>query len=93
MTVSARDLAVSRRMQGLARRLRELVKAELGEEMGFGLVVFPWADSTVLPLKPGEPAEFQYISNAPRGYMHGALKRLVEKWDAGHVDVPPHEKS
>lgn len=89
---SARDVRVSRRLQDLARRLRVLVKEELGEDMGFGLVVFPWSDSPVHPLAPGAPAEFQYISNAPRSHMHGCLRALVEKWDAGMADVPPHEK-
>lgn len=90
---SARDVRVSRRLQGLARRLRALVKEELGEDMGFGLVVFPWSDSPVLPLPPGAPAEFQYISNAPRDHMHECLRALVKKWDAGMPDVPPHLKS
>lgn len=87
-TSSERDLVISRRMQKLARRVTDLVRRELGEELGVALLVFPWSDIRGIP--EGTPAEFQYISNAPRSHMHGMLKELIAKWDKGDPDTPPH---
>lgn len=83
------DLKVSRRLKKIMRRVEELVRKEIGEEMGIGMVVFPWTRDG----ESSRKAEFQYISNAPRAHMHGAMKALVEKWDAGGGDVPPHERN
>lgn len=87
----ALDLKVSRRLQKLIRRVSTLVDKEIGQHMGVVLVVFPWREH------PGEPAdrklaEYQYASNAPRAHMHGCFKAIVAKWDAGGVDIPPHER-
>jgi hypothetical protein len=84
----ALDIRVSQRLKAIMKRLEKIVRQETGEDLGIGLVVFPWT-------RDGEPsrvAEFQYISNAPREHMHGCLKVLVAKWDGGMPDVPPHEK-
>lgn len=83
------DLKLSRKMRRILNRLEKIVTHEIGEQMGIGLVIFPWT-------RPGEPsrvAEFQYISNGPREHMHVALKNLVKKWDAGAPSIPPHEKN
>ncbi len=82
------DLKVSRRLRKIMDRLERLVEREIGEPMGLGIVVFPFT-------REGEAsriAEYQYISNCPRAHMHGAMKALVKKWDAGAPDLPPHEK-
>jgi len=86
--MDALDIRISNRLKNIMKRLEKIVRQETGEELGLGLVVFPWT-------REGEQsrvAEFQYISNAPRQHMHGALKELVKKWDGGMADVPPHEK-
>lgn len=87
-TLTPKDLKLSRKMQKIARKVEELVQKEMdGEPMGFGIVVFPWAEE-----KSGELVEFQYTSNAPRHFMHGMFKALVKGWNAGQPDVPPHER-
>lgn len=86
--MDALDIRVSQRLKTIMKRLEKIVRQETGEDLGLGLVVFPWT-------REGEPsrvAEFQYISNAPRQHMHGALKELVGKWDRGMADVAPHDK-
>ena len=83
-----RDLKLSRKMQKLLRRFEELVRKEMGEEMGVAIVVWPWAEK-----HDGEIVEFQYVSNARRDFMHERLKALVKKWDAGQIDIPPHERN
>lgn len=82
-----RDLKISRKLKKIIQRTEELVRKETGEDLGIGIVVFPWAKK-----EEGEVAEFQYISNAPRRFMHSVLKALVKKWDEGYPDMPPHEK-
>lgn len=83
------DIRLSQRMQRIARRVHKVLEQEMPEApLGFGLVVFPLAER-------GEPlrkVEYQYISNTKREHMHEAMRSMVAKWDAGHVDVPPHEK-
>lgn len=89
MPLTDKDLKLSRKLQKISRRLDELITKEMGERMGFGVVVFPFAE-------PGtEPGlvEYQYISNAPRMHMHEAMRSMVKKWDGGHVDIPPHDKN
>lgn len=83
-----RDLKLSRKMQKLIRKVDELAHKEMGERMGIALIVFPWAEK-----REGEIVEFQYVSNAPRVFMHERLKALVKKWDAGEPDTPPHERN
>lgn len=83
-----RDLKLSRKMQKLVRRFEELVRKEMGEDMGVGVIVWPWAEK-----EDGEVVEFQYASNAPRVFMHERLKELVKGWDKGHPDVPVHERN
>ena len=83
----ARDFTLSRKLRDLAGKIDRLVTAELGEQHTIGLVIQPMGASS------DEIAEFQYISNAPRAFMHEAFRTLVTKWDAGMPDVPPHEKS
>lgn len=86
--VDGRDMALSRRLQDLAQKIDALVTRELGESHLIGLVIQPWSrDGT------DEVAEFQYISNAPRDFMHGAFRNLVEKWDSGAPDIAPHNKT
>lgn len=82
------DLKVSRKLQKIMNRVEQLVAKEICEELGIALVLFPWTREG----ESSRKAEYQYISNAPRAHMHGAMKALVQKWDAGGVDVPPHEK-
>lgn len=84
----ALDIRVSQRLRRILTRLEKVVRQEVGEDMGLGLVVFPWTREG----DASRTAEFQYISNAPRAHMHGCLKALVAKWDGGMPDVPPHEK-
>lgn len=85
------DLRLSRKLKKIAQRVESFLQKEMGEPLGFAMVVFPYAGQAS-GFQAGEKAEFQYISNAPRIEMHRALKALVAKWDAGHVDIPPHEK-
>ena len=83
-----RDLRISRKLQKIMRKVEQLIAKEVGEELGVTLVVHPW-------LKPDEPArdaEMQYISNMPRDHMQGSLRSIVQKWDAGVPDIPPHLK-
>lgn len=85
--VDSRDIALSRQLQDLAKKVADLVTRELGEPHLIGLVIQPYSRDG-----SGEVAEFQYISNAKRDFMHGAFRRLVEKWDSGGPDIPPHNK-
>jgi len=85
--VDSRDIVLSRRLQDLAKKIDALVTRELGEQHTIGLVIQPTSRDG-----SGEIAEFQYISNAPRDFMHGAFRKLVEKWDSGAPDIPPHNK-
>jgi hypothetical protein len=80
------DLKVSRKLQKILRRVQDVVRKEVGEDMGIALVLFPWSPDD----DPGKIGEYQYISNAPRSHMHGALRAIVKKWDAGQPDTPPH---
>lgn len=82
------DLKLSRKMQKLIRRVEQYVEKEMGEPMGVTLIVFPWTREG----EDSRTAEYQYASNAPRSHMHGSLKAVVSKWDAGLQDIPPHEK-
>jgi hypothetical protein len=67
--MDARDIELSRRMRGLAEKIEALVTRELGAPHLIGLVIQPWScDGSC------EAAEFQYISNAPRYFMHGAMR-------------------
>jgi hypothetical protein len=85
--MDARDIELSRRMRGLAEKIEALVTRELGAPHLIGLVIQPWScDGSC------EAAEFQYISNAPRYFMHGAMRKLVEKWDSGAPDIASHNK-
>lgn len=74
-------------MQDLAKKIDALVTREMGEQHLIGLVIQPWSRDGSC-----EVAEFQYISNAPRDFMHGAFRNLVERWDRGAQDIPPHSK-
>lgn len=81
-------MKLSRKLTVIMDKVEKLVRDEIGEDMGIGLVVFPFS-------RPGEPsrkAEYQYVSNCERSHMHGAFKKLVEKWDANSPDIPPHRK-
>jgi hypothetical protein len=82
------DLKVSRKLQKILRRVQDVVRKEVGEEMGIALVLFPWAKGD----EPDQVAEYQYVSNAPRSHMQGALRSIVHKWDAGQPDTPPHRR-
>lgn len=84
--MDARDMAVSRKLPELLKKIDELVTQELGQSHLIGLVVQRWGTNVV------ELAEFHYISNAPRGFMHQAFKALVTKWDSGGPDIQPHKK-
>lgn len=86
--MDALDIRVSNRLKTIMKRLEKIVRQETGEELGLGLVIFPWTRDG----EQSRTAEFQYISNAPRQYMHGVMKELVGKWDGGMADVPPHDK-
>lgn len=83
-----KDIVISRRLQKVSRKILSLVRKELGEDMGFGLIIFPWSDTR--GLEEDTLAAFQYVSCAPRKYMHGMLKELVAKWDSNESDTPPH---
>jgi hypothetical protein len=86
--MDAFDLKLSRKMQKLLRRVEQFAEKEMGEPMGLALIVFPFT-------RPGEPpriAEYQYVSNVPRAHMRRCLRAVVDKWDAGVPDVPPHQK-
>ena len=85
--MNERDIRISKALQRIAKRCERIVAEEVGEECGVTLFVHPWSAGG-----SGEVAEFQYVSNAPREHMHGALKALVEKWDRGDPHIPPHEK-
>lgn len=84
------DAEISRRLQGLAAKVSKIVENHLGGSHLMILVIQPWGDES----KPDEKREFQYISNAPREFVHGAFKALVEKWEGdGSVGwTPPHER-
>lgn len=86
--MDALDLKLSRKMQKLLRRVEQFVEKEMGEPMGVTLIVFPWTRAG----EESRTAEYQYVSNAKRAHMHGSLKAIVDKWDAGQPDVPPHRK-
>jgi hypothetical protein len=89
MPATEKDLKLSRKMQKISRKLDELLTKEMGERMGFGVVVFPFSPEGASP----GPVEFQYTSNANRMHMHEAMRSMVKKWDDGHVDIPPHDKN
>ena len=86
------DLERSRRMRKLAAKVAKVIQDTMGETLGFGLVVFPFA-SNEEELKRMPISHYQYVSNCDRAAMHIALKALIDKWDAGHTDIPPHEKN
>ena len=86
--MDALDIRVSKSLRTILQRLENIVRAEVGEDLGIALVVFPFTREG----EPSREAEFQYISNMSRRFMRGALKALAAKWDAGMTDVPPHEK-
>ena len=88
MTLDHRDIELCRKLRDLAGKIDRLVTHELGEQHTIGLVIQPTSRDG-----SGEIAEFQYISNAPRNFMHNAFRRLVEKWDAGMPDSPPHQRN
>lgn len=85
MSKQTRDAELSRQLRRLAKKVDKLVTRELGEQHTIGLVIQPTGQD-------GEIAEFQYISNTARAFMHEAFRELVRKWDAGMADIPYHEK-
>lgn len=89
--LTERDLRLSRKLKKIAARTARLIQKELGQPMGMGIVIFPWATSEEA-MKAGETAEYQYTSNAPRHHMHEVMRALVKKWDGGYPDIAPHEK-
>jgi hypothetical protein len=89
--VTARDLKLSRKLKRIAAKVSRMIENEMGEPMGMGIVIFPWASSEEARAA-GETAEYQYTSNAPRHHMHEVMRNLVKKWDSGGPDIAPHEK-
>lgn len=89
MPLTQRDTRISTRLKRIMDRVEKIVKAETDVDCAIALVVQPFGTDD-----PYEVAELQYISNAPREFVHGAFKTIVEKWD---VDAsvgwkPPHER-
>lgn len=82
-TLDPRDILLSRKLREIAEKVDALVTEELGEQHTIGLVIQPTT---------GVTAEFQYISNGPREFMHEAFRTLVANWDAGYPGVPPHKR-
>lgn len=86
--VDAVDLKISRRMQRFLARVEKLAAKEFGMEVGISLCVHPFAKTA----QDHKVQELQYVSNLPRAHMHEAFRMLVKKWDAGGIDVPPHQR-
>lgn len=73
-------IAVSQQLQQISRRLVRDLNSIAGEPVAFSLIVFTDENA-------------QYVSNAERDQVMGAMKKMVEKWEQGMPDVPAHRVS
>lgn len=71
-------LKVSSAAQQLARKLEEELEEIAGEKLAFTLIVWTFPRTN-------------YISNAPRALIVPELQKMLEAWQAGAPDIPPHK--
>lgn len=71
-------------LPGLAEAVEEIVKEHGGTDSFFCIICGT-------NNKTGEGSAIQYVSNANREDMKGALEELLARWAAGMGDVPAHE--
>lgn len=84
MTIT--DEEISRRLQALAAKVFEVVAAELGEPHLFVLMIQPYGEGD-------EKRGMQYISNGEREHVAGAMREMLEHWNAETaMHVPPHKR-
>ena len=84
------DEEISRRLRGVAERVSALIAEEYGERMLIVLMIQPWGEPGQEDLKRG----LQYISNGPREHVRGAIRQVLENWDAAPaMHVPPHKRN
>jgi hypothetical protein len=74
------DVAVSQRLQDLARELDRQLEDIAGEPVGFTLIVYTSPRAS-------------YISNVDRKVAIREMLRLLAAWRAGMPDIPAHEVS
>lgn len=87
--MSISDEEISRRLQGLAHRVFDLVVEELGEPHLFVLLIQPYGQPGQEHVKRG----MQYISNGEREHVATAFREMLENWErAGTMHVPPHKR-
>lgn len=72
------DVAVSQRLQDLARELDRQLEDIAGEPVGFTLIVYTSPRAS-------------YISNARREESVREIKYLLSLWEQGMPDVPAHQ--
>lgn len=76
--MKASTIALSKELQGIAKRLETDINEKAGERVAFSLLVFTEGRAS-------------YISNAPRAECVRELEKLLECWKQGMPDVPAHE--
>ena len=74
------DIAISERLQELAREVDRRLADIAGEPVGFTLIVYTMPRAS-------------YISNVAREDAVRNILDLLAAWDAGMPDVPAHEVS
>lgn len=81
--MSKSDIAVSKQLQAVCKRLDKDLKKIAGQRMGFSLIVFSDADN----------GQVNYASNCARNEAAVALREVLERWENKDViDVPAHNK-
>lgn len=73
----AQQVAISRRLQKIARMIDRELEAAAGERVAFSL--YTWGGQ-----------RSQYISNAPRDDIKAAMRETLDRWEEPQ-DPPPHE--
>lgn len=70
-------------LQKLARSLDSTLHAQVGERVGFALLVFDFGDT----------GNVAYVSNAQRPEMIKALQEILAKWESGLSTDPRGPKA
>lgn len=69
---------VSHGLLEIARKLDDQIETVAAERVAFSL--FVWTDGRC-----------NYVSTADRTEIIAVLEGMIEKWKAGHPDIPAHE--
>ncbi len=83
LKVSKADIAVSRKLQAIAKKIDKELEKAAGQRMCFSLIVF----------SEDVNGQTNYVSNTRRDDAAVSLQEVLKRWQTkGVIDVPAHEK-